>query len=868
MRSERKEPGLQQVDELNSKQREGQLNLLQTITMEVAAAGDIGSALEIVLRRVCEKTNWALGQAWLPNKQKTLLECGPVWLCGRPELADFRAASEKNQFPPGVGLPGRVWQAKAPAWIDDVREDANFPRSAAARALGLKAAVGIPILSGDEVIAVIEFFMREPRNENEQLVKVIAAVAAQLDLVMERKFAAAELSRTNEILHSILSDMGDAVIVADKDANFLVFNPAAQRMFGQGATKTPPAEWPHRYGLYLPDKVTPFPADQLPLTLSIRGDEVNNIEMYIRNQKVPQGLWTRITGRPLHGANGELLGGVIVCRDISAIKEEEFFRAGQSQVLEMIAADKPLHEVLKSLVLLMEGQAEGLRCSILLLNRDGKHVRHGAAPNLPEAYVKAVDGATIGPRNGSCGTAMYRRQRVVVTDVMTDPLWTDYRGLAKICGLSACWSSPIISPQGDVLGSFAMYREEKRGPHREEERLTAIATHIAGIAIERQRQQEMLREREARISLAAESAELAFWSLYPEQDNVWMSDKGRIIYGFAPDARLTCDSILSRVHPDEREKIKAEYDSACAIHGKFESEHRLLLPYGKVRWVIMRGRCLKDEQGKIIETIGVTVDVSSQKQADLQLQVQREEMAHRNRVSLMGEMTASFAHELNQPLTAIANNASAARRFLDRGNVDPAMLRELLQALAADSKRAGDVVQGIRSLVRKDTSTAQARLNLNSVISDTVRLVSTDLLSRESVVSTEFDSALPEVNAAPVQIQQIFLNLITNALDASEGLSPSERRIIISTRSDRGDVAEIAVRDFGSGLPKDRPDKIFDHFFSTKQKGMGMGLTIVRSIVEAHGGTITAENAPDRGARIVVRLPAARGDLEKNKAAA
>jgi PAS domain-containing protein len=183
-------------------------------------------------------------------------------------LTDFRAESEKHEFPRGVGLPGRVWQAKAPAWIEDVREDPNFPRFAAARALGLNAAVGIPILSGDEVIAVIEFFMREPRNENEQLVKVIAAVAAQLDLVMERKFAAAELSRTNEILHSILSDMGDAVIVGDRDGSFLVFNPAAERMFGQSATWTPPAEWPYRYGLYLPDKVTPFPADQ-----SRRGSE-------------------------------------------------------------------------------------------------------------------------------------------------------------------------------------------------------------------------------------------------------------------------------------------------------------------------------------------------------------------------------------------------------------------------------------------------------------------------------------------------------------------------------------------------------------------------------------------------------------------
>jgi len=145
-------------------------------------------------------------------------------------------------------------------------------------------------------------------------------------------------------------------------------------MFGAGATKTNASEWSHRYGLYLPDKVTPFPHEQLPLIRSIHGEEVNNVEVFVRHEKAPHGIWTRITGRPLRDSNGELLGGVIVCRDITEVKEEEVFRAGQSRVLEMIAADAPLADVLTSLVILMEGQAEGLRCSILLLNRDGKHV--------------------------------------------------------------------------------------------------------------------------------------------------------------------------------------------------------------------------------------------------------------------------------------------------------------------------------------------------------------------------------------------------------------------------------------------------------------------------------------------------------------
>jgi C4-dicarboxylate-specific signal transduction histidine kinase len=242
-------------------------------------------------------------------------------------------------------------------------------------------------------------------------------------------------------------------------------------------------------------------------------------------------------------------------------------------------------------------------------------------------------------------------------------------------------------------------------------------------------------------------------------------------------------------------------------------------------------------------------------------------MAHRNRISLMGEMTASFAHELNQPLTAIASNAAAARRFLERGKIDKELMRELLKDLSADSQRAGTIMQGIRSLVRKDTS-VHSRVNINAIINETVRLVSSDILSRESVVTTELEPNLPDVNAAPVQIQQILLNLIMNALDAMERFPPEERRITISTRSAEEEICEITVRDFGVGLPNDRPDKIFDHFFSTKQTGMGMGLTIVRSIVEAHGGTITAENAPDRGARMIIRLPVAQDQSRNTMAAA
>jgi PAS domain S-box-containing protein len=546
-------------------------------------------------------------------------------------------------------------------------------------------------------------------------------------------------------------------------------------------------------------------------------------------------------------------------------EKEEPFYAGQGRILEMIAASAPLADILTRIVLLMEAQSDGLRCSILLLSYDGKHVRHGAAPNLPEAYVKAVDGLPIGPRVGSCGTSMYLRKPVVVTDVLIDPLWSDYRDLAKSCGLRACWSTPIISSHGDVLGSFAMYCQEPRSPNAAETRLTEAATHIAGIAIERQQDHSMLREREARISLAAESADLAFWVLYPEQNTAWMSEKGRAMYGFTPLEPLTRESFMSRIHPDERAAVQAAFEQARASQRTFEIEHRIVLPDGKTRWVITRGRCLWDEQGNVLEKICMTIDLSAQKQSDLQLQVQREELARLSRIALMGEMTASLGHELNQPLAAIANNAAAARRFFDRGQIDPAILKQLLADIAAASRRAGEVINGIRGMARKGKS-IRSPLNVNTVIADTLRLVRSDILIRETAVVMDFHSRLPKVEADPVQIQQVLLNLIMNALDAVEALPPAERRIIISTRSLEGKSVEISVRDFGTGLPADGPAKVFDHFFSTKAEGTGMGLTIARSIVEAHAGTLGAENAEGGGARFFFRLPTVRG-LPVSKAA-
>jgi len=379
---------------------------------------------------------------------------------------------------------------------------------------------------------------------------------------------------------------------------------------------------------------------------------------------------------------------------------------------------------------------------------------------------------------------------------------------------------------------------------------------LAAIIEERDKAEEALRGRDERIGLAAESANLALWTIDFLRDESWMSDKGRELFGFAAIEPLSRELFLSRVHPEDREAVDAAIESARAASKSFEIGYRLLRPDGETRWLISRGRYVSNDDGGLRELIGVAIDITAQVRADLQLDLQREEMARMSRVSSMGELTASLAHELNQPLTAIASNAAAGRRFLAQGPPETKVFEELLADVAADARRAGDIIHGIHLFLRKCEGTRRP-INLNEIVREVLRLLHSDLLGRGTAVETELAPSLPVVDADPVQLQQVLLNLLMNSLEAMQSTSAAKRRIVISTTCEANSSVAVSVRDYGNGLPADDVDKVFSHFYSTKPNGMGMGLTIVRSIVEAHGGKLRAENV-DEGARFSFSLPVTR----------
>jgi PAS domain S-box-containing protein len=364
-----------------------------------------------------------------------------------------------------------------------------------------------------------------------------------------------------------------------------------------------------------------------------------------------------------------------------------------------------------------------------------------------------------------------------------------------------------------------------------------------------------LREFEERVVLAAQAAHLGVWEMDTTTNELWMSDGARTLFQFDSETRLGHATVQDRVHPEDRALRDSAVKRAIETQSGYEIEYRVLLPDGTLRWIGSRGRCVTGENGTGARLIGVSIDITPRKIAEAEALRHREELGHLSRVAVMGELTASIAHELNQPLSGITSNASAGQRFIDRGDVDLRELRDLLGDIMADGRRAGDVIRGIQSMVKKGAPARQP-VNLNDLVINVVRIVNPNAMLQSCQLETLLESNLPALEADPIQLQQVLLNLVINAFDAMHDTAVPRRKVLIATERNGSDTIRTSVRDYGVGISEEARERLFEQFFTTKAKGLGMGLAIVRSIVESHGGTIVAENADGGGARFHFTLPA------------
>lgn len=663
--------------------------------------------------------------------------------------------------------------------------------------------------------------------------------------IEDRKRAEEELKKQTAHLDELFELAPHAVVLVDANVSVIRVNKEFTRMFGYTAEEA--------VNRPLLDLVAPeerLPEYQNNARLLSSGQKVESETM--RRRKDGKRLAVSMTASPVLTAGP--IEGYIIYRDITERKRAEALLAGEKHLLEMIGRGEPLPEMLDALCRLVEQDSSGSMCSILFVDEDGKRLRTGAAPSLPLSYASMLDGWPIGPDNGPCARAAFLRETVIVGDFHADEIARNIRAMADTYGLRACWSVPIISRDQRVLGTFAVYYREPRTPRPEEYNIIEQFRDLASIAIERTQAENALWRSQAYLAEAQRLSLTGSFSWRPETEAITWSEETYRIFGLDPAVKPTLELIRQRIHPDDLAFYEQVVERATRDGKDFAFEHRLLLPDGTVKYLQSMAHSSGSEPGGVVEYVGAVMDVTERKRSEEALDKVRLDLAHVSRMSTLGQMAASIAHEINQPLAGIVLNSNASLRWLAGEAPNLHEAREATRRIVRDGQRAGDVITRLRSLFRREGS-PQEQLDMSEVVGDVITLTRGEVQKGGATVRTRMADGLPLVTGDRVQLQQLLLNLIMNAVEAMIGVHDRPREIAISTGAGEGEEVLVAVQDTGVGLDPQGKEKLFDAFYTSKRMGMGMGLAISRSIVEHHGGRLWAVSNDGPGATFLFTIP-------------
>ena len=795
--------------------------------------------------------------------------------------------------------------------------------------------------------------------------------------IEERKQAEQALRKSEERWRSVFENSAIGVALADLNGRFLATNHVFQTMVGYTEQELRALSFLDITHEYYRE------ANRAVIAELVEGKRRQfQIEKEYR-RKDGSLIWVSNNVSLVSGTESAARFLMALSEDITERKRAEALLTGEKRILEMVAKGDPLPQILDSVCRFVEEQASGFLASILLV--DGSRLRHGGAPSLPKAYTDAIDGVVIGPSAGSCGTAAYRGEQAIVEDIATDPLWTDYRDLALPHSLRACWSTPVFSSQGKVIGTFAMYYREPRSPSPRDQEIIEQITHLAGVAIERKLTQEALQRSEAYLAEAQKMThtgswawnvrtEALFWSqevfrIYdcdPEMTPTWDFLLGRVhsedraaferrrkteftrkdwadskidfrivlpdgtikhlhsighpvmdhsgditevvgtvidvterkraeeklrrseeslleaqrlshmgswrhdiasgavivspemyrLFGFQPDEDTSSVGFwISRNHPEDRQRILELFERSESQKTDYESYYRIVLPDGTVKHLHGVGHPVLSQSGELLEMIGTTIDVTEHKRAEEERERLRQleaDLAHMNRVTMLGELASSLAHELNQPIAAAITSASACLRWLARNPPDLERARAAAMRIEDDGSRAAEIIQRLRAFYKTGAPPQRELVALNQVVGEMLELLRNEADRHAISLRTELALQLPQIMADRVQLQQVLMNLMLNGIEA---MADRAGELTIRSQSSEDGLLLISVSDTGVGLPSEKLDRIFNAFYTTKPQGTGMGLAISRSIIEAHGGRLWATANAERGATFHFTLP-------------
>jgi PAS domain S-box-containing protein len=517
--------------------------------------------------------------------------------------------------------------------------------------------------------------------------------------------------------------------------------------------------------------------------------------------------------------------------------------------------------------------------SVMLIDQQGSLRVRAARGHGPDADRKLLQGSAFRPEAFPLIARVLRDNApVLVADTRDEPDWIAVRGAEQ----ARSWlATPLVAGES-VIGLLAIHKAQPRFFTAEHQHVAEALAAPAAVAIQNARPHEevqtharleprvtelsrterALRRSQAYLTAAQRLGHTGSWGYDARDDRMtyWSEELFRLYERDPQEGPPSRTAVLDCFHPDDRESTRELYETVIREKVAWDHHVRLLLPDGTLRYVRGEASPVLDTEGNLVEFVGMVMDLTEQKRALNALSEAQAQLAHVARVTTLGEVTASLAHEVNQPLAAVVNNATACLNVLPEGR-EMDELRAALEDIARDGTRAAAIVERVRGLAKRSYP-EKTRVHLADVVGDVLKLIASESAARDVAIRTDVDPDLPSVLADRVQLQQVLLNLVVNGMDAMSAVTDGERVLEIRACAEAHDgstAALISVSDRGTGLAPDEMDRVFQAFYTTKPDGMGMGLAISRSIIEAHDGRLWAERNPDHGATFTFRLPAAPG---------
>ena len=532
----------------------------------------------------------------------------------------------------------------------------------------------------------------------------------------------------------------------------------------------------------------------------------------------------------------------------------------QGEIIDLMASGASLRETLSHIALLVERLAPPALCSILLLKPDGHHLRPAAGPSLPAAYGQAIDGIEIGPVAGSCGTAAFRKRPVIVSDIANDPLWAGPRDFVLSFGLRACWSLPILSHDGSVLGTIAMYYCEPRAPTARDWGLLEPASRLVRLALAQDRREEALRDSEARWHLAAEATDLGTYDVDLATGRDLWSTQFKAILGLAESAKPGIEVLVGMIHPDDRERFRAKFGGPGQVNAdKLRNEEVRIrrADDGAERIVLLKGRILRNDEGVSTRAIGTMSDVTEQRLREAELAHAKVRADRANKAK--SEFLASMSHELRTPLNAIIGFSDVIRHGTF-GPIQPAKYRDYIDDIHDSGRHLLSLINDVLDMAKIEAGKLELHpkdVRLADIIAGARRLVEPQAAEGGLVLESQVDDGL-RLFADERAVTQILVNLLSNAVKFTKTRGYVT---VFAQELPEGSVC-IGVEDTGIGMTQEglrtalEPFGQVQHTITVDGRGTGLGLPLVKALIEAHDATFHIESVLGHGTRVWGEFPA------------